>query len=473
MKKQILLCVISISGFLNAASSSEPQATKFHVRPEAGFVRRKNGEIKVVAYRPDEQVTIARLIDAHVEGSGLPSLSAEASTQARATAVLLKHLPKAVGYGETTTLDNDFVIRRSVRCPGQSGDYHDAMEYTSSGKKSKSMGERDGNVLQIEKDYNKNQHWLEQIIQKKCFYTVGSESANYPKEKEVLPFVATDHAAIDSCGFWLVVSEGGHLVNLYPLRDFGIDKRVRTGNPEDWMTATLYNPARVGTKSRKQGEELQALTLRTKPEGDKDAFIYSFALTRNTNKLKVALISPREVTLWQPEGYSDASEAYGKRIACAQLAADLPLDRLYCFNSGVFSPDDKYLYIAGSHFVWRYAIEDEALEQFRYTSIPGLSGKRPIAINASGACLAIADPRAGVSVFETDTMQLLCTFNQGLKCALLAFGAGNRLATSVPCEDGPSQDSIWQIKPVRVKKADAVADAQPAEQGSGWGCMIQ
>lgn len=259
----------------------------------------------------------------------------------------------------------------------------------------------------------------------------------------VLPFGTSDHACMSNGWDWLVTLEGGHLINLYYCPYYSNEWVEYYNKSEPTKYDLRGTPYKHIPNTDSYDIVKASLTLFTKPEVDDQPLICSFAFSKHRDNQKLALIFPEKIDLWRLMTKNTEINAEGKEITEHLLAADD--SKQYCFNAGTFSHKNNTLYVVGNNFVWRYNPETEALEPFRYTDIPGIDGERLIALAPSDNRLAVADPRAGVSVFDTKTMALLCTVLQGSICKTIALNSCI-LATSVPCESGPSQDSIWHIE---------------------------
>ena len=391
---------------------------------------------------------------------------------AHATAVLLKEFPRSEGYGPTTHINIDCDYTAPYKNDAALV-FMQQIGATKTSYKRKNFFKENSN--------DKPQELagaLQQIVDMRnnvLLERVGDSA--YLREGpgfneaiiRVLPFGASDHAYMSNGWDWLVTLEGGHLINLYYCPYYSNEwveyynesepaKHDLRGTPSKHIPNTdLY-------KNRDSYDIVKAsLTLFTKPEVDDKPLICSFAFSKHRYNQKLALIFPEKIDLWRLMTKNTEINAEGKEITEHLLAADD--SKQYCFNAGIFAHKNNTLYVIGNNFVWRYNSETEALERFRYTDIPDIDGERLIALAPSDNRLAIADPRAGVSVFDTETMSLLCTILQGSICKTIAINSCI-LATSVPCEDGPSQDSVWHIVP------NVVANDKPTEQEASKECEI-
>lgn len=385
--------------------------------------------------------------------------SSPSKTNLIARATLLKEFPKAEGSGPTTHiyLSDDYSALYQNEAALV---FMQQMGTTKTSYKWKEFFKEDSQNKPQELDHATEA--LEQIVyfpnQVKVFlerFNDSNSSAylrNGPNFKstaiQVLPFGPTDHACMSTGWNWLVTLEDGRLINLYYCPYFEDEARYDVMQN---MPTAIYELSGTPYKhtDRNFDSVKSAVTLFTKPKTDGKPLVCSFAFSNKsaysygTNQ-DLALIFPHQIMLWKLRADKGTIDAKGTVIPAPKLSRTNGHIQ-YSFNAGTFAHKNKNLYIVGNNFVWRYKPETEALERFRYTDIPDIDGERLIALAPSDNRLAVADPRAGVSVFDTKTMALLCTVLQGSICKTIAINSCI-LATSVPCESGPSQDSIWLIE---------------------------
>lgn len=440
----LILLITSIHHTLDAASFSGTQADQYG-KLEPGFIRKEDGLITVITYHPDDNETAAKLIDTQIDTTSLKKQSL--ATQTWAT--LFSECAKADEHGSTGGLYLN----------GDSGDYVFSAIKQKSHSKAMHVSERGGyfhdSLEQSQKEHSETGEVLQTVYLRRNIYLLRSGNTYhregpgyaYAKLVKTPPFSPTDCA--HTSGGWLATVEGGCQINLYrcPYRKESVyNSAFQTSSPEQIDAAP-----HEFTHNKKYFARI-ALRLFTKSEEDSEPLICSFAFSYTDQNRKLALIFPRQVMLWELSSFDYGKteiKAKGKVIAQANLSHDKPLDELRCFNTAVFSRDqdaleNPFLYIAGNNCITRYACQDGKLEQFRYTHVPGLSGSRTITISENGERLAVADPRAGVAVFDTKTMALLCTLLQGIPCKHLAID-GDLLATSVLNAEGKSREAVWVI----------------------------
>lgn len=379
------------------------------------------------------------------------------SSVARTKAVLLKEFPKSEGYGPTTHIHLGCDYEAPFDCD-QAGVFIQQLGATKTSYKWKNFFKEDSRDKPQELDGA-----LEQIVSlatpaNVLLQRIGDSA--YLREGPgftwaeigVLPFSPTDHACMSTGWNWLVTLEDGRLVNLYYCPYFRDEERYDTIKN---MPATTYELSgtpykHISNKDMDNDSDIvkSALTLFAKPETDDTplrcsfAFSYKSAYSYGTNQ-DLALIFPHRIMLWKLKANKGTIDAKGTVIPVSKISGTNDHTQ-YSFNAGIFAHKNNTLYVVGNNFVWRYNSETEALERFRYTDIPDLDGQRLITISPNDGRLAVADPRAGVSVFDTKTMSLLFTILQGSICKAIAINSCI-LATSVPCISGPSQDSVWHI----------------------------
>lgn len=471
----MLILIVLVSSFfyttIKCAASSSAMPSVQTGSAERGFIRSQDGSIRVVTYDPSDKDAVAKLIDAD-----LPQQVNLLVGEQRLVRKRLCRCPKDNPTKDLYFDRNDILISK------QSTD-NTPLIYAEQPCEETDILYSNGNPLALETIKGT---FLKLICQSSGLYLSRLDDTKYFFASRVIPgsvvktqfpFKQGDCADVSLSASWIITREGGKHIHLYRCRN---SRRCFIGDfanmNEDWQEAPTLSLQRDSNESSDGIFEscIQphvALKLYQHPDENPEPLVFSSAFSEHDESL-LAIVFPQRVVLWALETYflmfgssaRPTASAKTKTIAYANLAQDKPLDELFCFNEAVFSCGSYphvSLYFVGNNFVWRYNLKDDKLDRFRFSTVKGLSGSRSIRTTNLGERLAVADPRAGVAIFATKTMSLLCTLQSSLIKHIALGTLSNpwqdgtnehsqpttRLAISQSLDDGRTQESVWELVP--------------------------